>query len=372
VTPKKAFDIQKLQAAISEADAGWVAEETPFAKMSSDEQALLLGYTPGPDDPSLEEDEGIAKANFEAFLAALAAPSAAVGYASSYDLRNVGGKNFITDIRDQAACGSCVAFGVAATAEGTLRRQENDPNLDVDYSEAHLFYCYARDEGRRCNNGWWPSNALNAFRDKGVVDEACFPYTAGDQVCNLCSDWQNRLTKITGWHRITSTAQMKEWISTKGPLVACYTVYDDFFAYTGGIYRHVSGGVAGGHCVSCVGYNDAQQYWICKNSWGPTFGESGYFRIAYGQCGIDSSMDAVDGVPSPTVWVRDARIDGLWTINQHRNAWVHVKGLGWRRISPDKDNIFFDMLAQLAAAKAGNRRVDFREEAGVIKELYVL
>jgi C1A family cysteine protease len=30
-----------------------------------------------------------------------------------------------------------------------------------------------------------------------------------------------------------------------------------------------------------VGYNDAGQYFIVKNSWGAGWGESGYFRIAY-------------------------------------------------------------------------------------------
>jgi hypothetical protein len=29
-------------------------------------------------------------------------------------------------------------------------------------------------------------------------------------------------------------------------------------------------------------------YWICKNSWNPTFDENGFFRIAYGQCGIET------------------------------------------------------------------------------------
>jgi C1A family cysteine protease len=360
------FNIEEIQSAISEAGAEWEGEKTPFTEMSEEEQTLLLGYTPGPDDPSLDEREQIATANLEAFLAG---PPTAIGYPSSYDLRNVGGKNFITDIRDQGGCGSCVAFGVAATVEGSVRRQRNDPNLNVDYSEAHLFYCYARDEGRRCATGWWPSNALNAFRDKGVVDEACFRYTAGDQTCKLCSNWQSRLTKIRGWRRLRSTSQMKEWISTKGPLVACYTVYQDFYAYRGGIYRHVSGRRRGGHCVSCVGYNDVQKYWICKNSWGAGFGENGYFRIAYGECGIDSSMDTVEDIEP--IWERNRRIIGLWAINQNRNAWVYVQGLGWRKISPDNDNIFFDMLTQLIAAKAGNRRVDFRQKNRVIKEIYV-
>jgi plastocyanin len=92
---------------------------------------------------------------------------------------------------------------------------------------------------------------------------------------------------------------MKEWISTGGPLEACFTVYDDFNSYTSGIYTHVTGNRAGGHCVCCVGYNDTDKYWICKNSWGPGFGESGYFRIAYGECGIDSWMDAIEGVSCP-------------------------------------------------------------------------
>ncbi len=363
------FSIKELQSTISESDVEWEAGETLFTEMSSEERALLLGYTPGPGEPSLEENEAVAEANYQAFMAEQEAPAAAVGYPASYDLRNVGGKNFITSIKNQGGCGSCVAFGVAATAEGTLRRRRNNPNLAADYAEAHLFYCYARDQGRRCNNGWWPSKALDVFRDKGVVDEACFPYTAGDQVCKLGAGWQTRLTKISGWHRINSTTKMKEWLSTRGPLVACYTVYQDFYAYKGGIYKHVSGAKKGGHCVSCVGYNDAQKYWICKNSWGSGFGESGYFRIGYGQCGIDSSMDAVDGID--LVWVKNARIDGLWAINQDRNAFVHVKGLGWRRVSRDNDNIFFDMLVQLVAAKAGNRPVNFRQENGVIKELYV-
>jgi C1A family cysteine protease len=358
----------ELQAQIDKAGGGWQTGESGISKLSTKDQDILLGYVPGPDEESLEERQQIAMANLKAFETEA---FMAYAYPSSFDLRNVGGKNFITPIKDQGACGSCVAFGTAATVEGTLKKIRNKPDLDVDFSEAHLFYCIAKAQGRHCRNGWWVPPALTAFRDTGVVDDKCFPYTGGDQDCKLCSNWQSRLTKITAWHEIRSLSDMKNWLSTKGPLVACYTVYSDFFQYRSGIYRHISGTARGGHCVCCVGYNDAQKYWIMKNSWGAGWGESGYFRIAYGQCGIDAVMWAVDDVED-TRWYRNVLLLGLWTIDQPRNAWVYVKGHGWKKISNENDTIFYTMLAQLATAKAGRRPVNLYVQKGMIRQAYVL
>jgi C1A family cysteine protease len=284
----------------------------------------------------------------------------------------VGGGNFITSVKDQGSCGSCVAFGSAATVEGTFRRQLNDPNRAVDFSEAHLFYCIARAQGRNCGNGWWCDKGLDAFKTDGVVDEACYPYVAGDQNCtNRCADWQNRLTKISGWRTLTSVAQMKEWISTRGPLSCAFTVYNDFFSYRSGVYRHVSGAAAGGHCVTCIGYNDAGRYWICKNSWGDKWGDKGFFSIGYGECGIDAQMWAVESVIE-TLWVNGAKVLGLWTIDQERNAWVFLdKGIGWRRIAFDNDVIFADLLTLFSSAKLTKSPVNVYLDAGVIKQVYV-
>jgi C1A family cysteine protease len=301
----------------------------------------------------------------------------AVGAPTAYDLRNVGGKNFVTPIRDQSSCGSCVAFGTVATVESRLRVQRNDPNLAVDLSEAHLFFCHGRDSGASCSNGWWPQKAFDAFKSKGVVDEACYPYDLSNTDCSgsdLCSNWSQRVVKITGYTALTNQpAQIKEWLSKKtGPVSACFIVYQDFFSYKSGIYKHVTGGQAGGHCVTIVGYNDNPGYWICKNSWGTNWGEQGFFRIAYGQCGIDSWLNhGVDAIEN-TGWQSNRRVIGLWTIDQNRNAWAYFQGLGWRKISPDNDNIFFDMLSQLIAAKAASCPVNFYEEKGVIKQIYVL
>ena len=65
---------------------------------------------------------------------------------------------------------------------------------------------------------------------------------------------------------------IKNWLATRGSVTGGFIVYQDFFSYRSGVYRHVSGASAGGHGVEIVGHNDAQSCWICKNSWGYRLG----------------------------------------------------------------------------------------------------
>jgi cathepsin B len=73
-----------------------------------------------------------------------------------------------------------------------------------------------------------------------------------------------------------------------------FTVYSDFMNYKSGIYVHTSGYQEGGHAVKILGWGTQSglNYWICANSWGTSWGEAGFFRIAVGQCGIDSAIYA--------------------------------------------------------------------------------
>ena len=67
--------------------------------------------------------------------------------------------------------------------------------------------------------------------------------------------------------------------------------------YSGGIYEHKKGYLLGGLEVSIVGWGveNGVHYWIVQNTWGENWGENGFFRIKFGQCGIDSRGYA--GVP---------------------------------------------------------------------------
>ncbi len=359
-------DPTQLQSLIQAANAGWTAGVTSVSGLPPEQRVLRLGYRGGgPDPETLEQRSQISASR------AAAAKITAVGAPAAFDWRNVGGNNFITPVRDQGGCGSCVSFGTTAAVEAKFRIQRANPAVDVNLSEASLFFCIGPASGASCANGWYMTPAMDGYKNTGVPDEACFPYTDHQQACSQCTDWQSRATKLTGWHTIASVADMKTWIATNGPLATCFTVYDDFFSYKSGVYRHVTGGVAGGHCVCVVGYDDAVGFWICKNSWGTGWGEGGFFCIAYGECGIDSTMWAVEGILE-TGWLNNVRVIGLWAIDQDRNAWAYLSGVGWRKIAPDNDNIFFDLLRLLAAAKEGARPVNVYQDVGVIKQIYVL
>ncbi|MCU5270692.1 C1 family peptidase [Bacillus cereus] len=256
-------------------------------EMSLSDITKRLGVTPPPGAPSIDEiEERVSRIKDSIKDAALST----VDLPKTYDLRNVNGKNFITDIKDQKLCGSCVSFATLATVESSIRVQHNDPSFLIDLSEAHLFFCLGHGSAS-CLNGWWPQQAYELLKNKGVVDEACYEYKDGLQTqdCRgLCTDSERRLTKIKDFKDLTEKViEIKKWIFEKGPVSACFIVYSDFENHEGVYIRRGNPERKGAHCVSIIGWNDNESCWICKNSWGPEKLENGYFRIGYGECGID-------------------------------------------------------------------------------------
>ncbi len=341
------IDVKALAAGLVESGASWTAAENEFTGMTLDEFSNLLGYNPPPDsgELTLEAREVLAAAQgrVEAGYGAIGAPAA-------YDLRNVGGVNYDTRIRNQLSCGSCVAFGSIAAVEGTMRVSRRDSGLAIDLSENHLFNCIARSQGRRCAIGWWVDPAMRALRDQGVVDEACSPYSPADQPCVLCGDEAQRRVRILGFEELRSVSAMKEWIATKGPVAGCFSVYSDFSAYSSGVYRKTPNAVLrGGHCIAVIGYDDAASAWICKNSWGEGFGENGYFRIGYGECGIDASMWGVQTGASPTPSEKFVPLYRYWNPD---NA-DHFYTTSWQELGEGRWGWGFEGVQCFVSPRAG-------------------
>jgi len=287
---------QPMPADLLKTKPRWQSGPTFFDGLSEGEKKRRLGYVPGLGEFTLDQREEISKAN----LKFKANQDGVASHAPWVDWRNINGRCFISPVKNQGSCGSCVAFGIALTIDATVRitidTAIGDPgsNVVADISEAQLFFC-SGDPTESCDIGLSLGYALQYCQQSGVAPEAWFPYVPVDQQCNVLPNWQNVRTTAssTVLHNVDD---MKAWLSTTGPLITLFTVYTDFDNYTGGVYEHHSGASRGGHCVSVIGFDDHQQAWLCRNSWGTVWGIAGDFWIGYGQCGIDAAMTGITGV----------------------------------------------------------------------------
>jgi len=94
--------------------------------------------------------------------------------------------------------------------------------------------------------------------------------------------------------------EIRSAILQAGPVEASFYVYEDFLAYSQGIYSHVTGQNVGKHAVKLIGWGSTPEaYWLVANSWGVHWGEKGFFKIKRGsdECGIESEILAGDVAP---------------------------------------------------------------------------
>ena len=170
-------DLKMLASDLEKAGTPWVMDEMiSMARMTETERVTQLGFHPPAGAMSREQAVQADKVA-PAITADVIAAEGGFGAPAAFDHRNVNGKTFTTPVNQQGGCGSCMAHGVAAVMATTYRRSINNPNYDRDLSEAHLFYCHGGEEGRNCQNGWFPDAALDKTRTKGVTLDSVYPCT---------------------------------------------------------------------------------------------------------------------------------------------------------------------------------------------------
>jgi len=81
----------------------------------------------------------------------------------------------------------------------------------------------------------------------------------------------------------------------------------------------------------------------------------------------EAGVGAVTGT-----WRSGMTVSAMWSINETRNAWMHVSGLGWRKLFNGRDGAFMALVALAAQARQTGRQIAFREEAdGMVYEIYL-
>jgi len=197
-------------------------------------------------------------------------------------------KNAVTDVKNQQQCGSCWAFSTTGSTEGAHAIKTGKL---VSLSEQQLVDCSAAQGNNGCNGGLMDQGFQYIISNKGVTTEDAYPYTAAQGDCK--PDQKSAATLSS----FVNVAQNDEKDLMKavniGPVsIAIEADQQCFQFYSGGVLSDSSCGTQLDHGVLVVGYGtDAtsnQDYWIVKNSWGATWGESGYIRLVRGsnECGV--------------------------------------------------------------------------------------
>ena len=213
---------------------------------------------------------------------------------TSFDSRtNPGWEGCVHEIRDQAQCGSCWAFGASEALSDRICIASNK-SVNVILSPEDLVACDGWNMG--CNGGILPW-AWSYLTNTGAVEDSCFPYSSADGKVPSCAkscangaDFKKYKCKKNSVVQGKNVNAIKAEILKNGPMETGFTVYEDFMNYKNGVYHYTSGKQLGGHAVKIVGWGDG--YWICANSWSTKWGMDGFFNIGFGECGIDAAAYA--------------------------------------------------------------------------------
>lgn len=196
----------------------------------------------------------------------------------------------VTSVKNQGQCGSCWSFSSAGAMEGAWAISTGQL---VNLSEQQLVDCSTSYINFGCNGGQM-DNAFDYAIDNGMCLDDEVPYTAQSGKCTSSESSCKKVAQFSYCQDVQSRNEMmlKSAVSIVPVAVAIEADTRVFQFYSGGILDSESCGTSLDHGVLVVGYGEenGQKYWIVKNSWGDSWGEEGYIRIAR------SDSTATDGV----------------------------------------------------------------------------
>ena len=223
---------------------------------------------------------------------------------SQFDWRT---QNGVTSVKNQSNCGTCWIFGTTSVLESKALINEG---ILYDFSEQSValcsdkFWTYLFDGSNDpCMAGGWSYLAAEAFIRKGAKLESCLPYNVPSLKCDgscLCDNCPP-VKRVSGYRLVTddksNISLIKQAIYNNGPVTGSF-YYESKYLYndqTFGYFYDANTTNSPNHLISIVGWNDEVPHkntpgigaWIVKNSWGTSWGNSGYFYLAYDSSGLE-------------------------------------------------------------------------------------
>jgi C1A family cysteine protease len=223
------------------------------------------------------------------------------GTPSSIDWRT---KGAVTSVKDQGQCGSCWTFSSTGAIEGAWAISKGQL---IDLSEQELVDCATGiSYGSHGCNGGQMEGAFKFVIENGQCSLSSYPYTSGvtktGGTCQKCTP----IVHMSSCSDVKPNDQLslKAAVTQQPVAIAIEADTRYFQSYSSGVLTASTCGTNLDHGVLIVGYGteNGQDYWLVKNSWGTSWGENGYVKIARssstndpGICGIamDPSFPSV-------------------------------------------------------------------------------
>jgi C1A family cysteine protease len=191
-------------------------------------------------------------------------------------------------VYNQGQLGSCTANAIAGAIQFDRLKQKLVPDftpsrLFIYYNERVIEHSVASDSGAQIRDG------IKSVARQGDCPETEWPYVVAKFKIKPPKDcYADALKyKVVLYQRMAQTlSQLKGCLASGYPFIFGFTVYESFesasVAKTGHVSLPQSGeAVIGGHAVADVGFDDAKQWFIVRNSWGAGWGMKGYFTLPY-------------------------------------------------------------------------------------------
>ncbi len=190
-------------------------------------------------------------------------------------------------VYNQGALGSCTANAIAAAIEFDQMKQKLSvfvpSRLFIYYNERVIEHTVRSDSGAQLRDG------IKTVASFGACPEPEWPYVIAKFAVKPPRRAYNdaRLDRAVSYQSIVQDLnQMKGCLASGYPFVFGFTVYQSFESVKVARAGHApmpgwGERPIGGHAVMAVGYDDSNQWFLVRNSWGKSWGMRGYFTLPY-------------------------------------------------------------------------------------------